>query len=97
MSGANDIKIDNQGVAQFLELAQSANVFLELINNRLIVRAVNPNWAIWKPIRHFLDEIGRDRIEEYFRTVARPHGEIEPQKTNRAFLRIVDSGSQPPR
>ncbi len=57
--------IEDQGIAEFLDLARSANVFLEPVRGRLTIRAVNPNWAMWKPIRHMLDEIGPKAIEAY--------------------------------
>lgn len=67
--------IGDMGIAQFLAMAQSANVFFELLNDRLIVRAVNLRWEMWKPVRHFLDEVGQAEIEAYFRrtTAAERH------------------------
>jgi hypothetical protein len=59
--------IADQHIAEFLDLAKSANVFFDIINDRLTVRAVNPNWKMWAPIRHFLDEIGQEQIEAYVR------------------------------
>ena len=50
------------GVAEFIDMARSANVFFDVINGRLTVRAINPNWKMWSPIRHFLDEIGTTKI-----------------------------------
>ncbi len=61
---------DDAGIAAFLGLARSANVFFDLVNDHLTVRAVNPNWAMWSPIRHCLSEIGQRRIEDYFRRVS---------------------------
>ena len=58
----------DDGVDQFLELARSANVYFEIVRDHLTIRAVNPNWVMWKPIRHFLDEIGQVRIEAYVRS-----------------------------
>ncbi|MGV8855146.1 MAG: hypothetical protein ACOH2L_10885 [Devosia sp.] len=58
-------------VAEFLDLARSANIFFDIVNDRLHMRAVNPNWAMWKPCRHLLDEIGQARIEAYVRAQAR--------------------------
>lgn len=54
-------------VAEFLDLATSAHVYFELVNDRLTVRAVNPQWEMWRPFRHLLDEIGARRIEQYLR------------------------------
>ena len=34
------------------------------------VRAVNPNWRMWSPIRHLLDEIGQARIEAHVRRMS---------------------------
>ena len=61
----------DDGVAEFLSLARSANVFFDIVNDHLTVRAVNPNWGMWAPIRHFLDEIGQARIEAYVRQLPR--------------------------
>jgi hypothetical protein len=55
-------------VGQFLALAESANVFFDLINDRLVVRACRPQWQHWKPVRQCLDEIGIQTIERFFRT-----------------------------
>jgi hypothetical protein len=58
---------DNQ-VAEFLDLAKSANVIFGIVNDRLSMRASNPNWAMWRPCRHLLDEIGSERIASYLKT-----------------------------
>lgn len=60
-------RVSDEGIAEFLSLARSANVFFEIVNDRLTVRAVNPNWRMWSPIRHLLDEIGQARIEAFVR------------------------------
>lgn len=60
-------RVDDAGIAAFLGLARSANVFFDLVNDRLTVRAVNPDWLMWTPIRHFLDEIGKDDLEDFMR------------------------------
>ena len=57
-------------VAEFVDLARSANIFFDIVNDRLTMRAVNPNWAMWKPCRHLLDEIGQERLEAYVRAQA---------------------------
>ena len=62
--------ISDDGIAEFLSLARSANVFFEIVNDRLTVRAVNPNWSMWSPIRYLLDEIGQARIEAHVRRKA---------------------------
>jgi hypothetical protein len=59
--------VSDEGVAEFIDLARSANVFFDLIHDRLTVRAINPRWEMWKPCRHLLDEIGSHRIEAYLR------------------------------
>ncbi len=59
-------------IAEFLDLATSAHVNFDLVNDRLTVRAVNPHWEMWKPFRHLLDEIGARRIEQYLRDSRRP-------------------------
>ena len=60
-------ELPDRYVAEFLDLATSAHVHFELVNDRLTVRAVNPVWEMWKPFRHLLDEIGARRIEQYLR------------------------------
>ncbi|HEX4298107.1 MAG TPA: hypothetical protein VHZ56_08790 [Devosia sp.] len=60
-------EITDDGIAEFLSLARSANIFFEIVNDRMTVAAVNPNWEMWRPIRHLLDEIGQARIELYMR------------------------------
>jgi hypothetical protein len=54
-------------VAEFLALARSANIYFEIIHDRLHMRAFKPNWEMWRPCRHLLDEIGQERIEAYVR------------------------------
>ena len=63
-------KIPDEHIAEFIDMARSANVFFDIINDRLTVRAVNPNWKMWAPIRHFLDEIGQAQIEAYMKARA---------------------------
>lgn len=55
-------------VAEFLDLAKSANVIFGIVNDRLSMRASKPNWAMWRPCRHLLDEIGSERIASYLKT-----------------------------
>ena len=59
------------GIAEFIDMARSANVFFEIVNGRLTVRAVNPDWTMWGPIRHLLDEIGIERIDRFVRRTMR--------------------------
>ena len=61
-----DTMIDTE-VAEFLDLARSANVHFDIVNDRLHMHMVNPDWAMWKPCRHLLDEIGQARIEAFVR------------------------------
>lgn len=64
MSPTTDYLPDS-AVAEFLDLARSANVHFDLVNDRLTMRASNPNWTMWRPCRHLLDEIGAARIMAY--------------------------------
>ncbi len=64
-------------VAEFLDLARSANVHFEIVHDRLHMRMHNPNWAMWKPCRHLLDEIGQARIEAYVRGQAAEANAVE--------------------
>lgn len=54
-------------VAGFIDLARSANVHFDIVNDRLHMRMVNPDWSMWRPCRHLLDEIGLERIEAFLR------------------------------
>ncbi len=64
-------------VGQFLALAASANVFFEVINDRLVVRAVNPRWDLWHGVRVCLDELGVEKVEDYLRhTTERERAEL---------------------
>ena len=60
---------DDAGIAEFIDMARSANVYFDIIHGRLTVRAINPDWKVWRPIRYFLDEIGIERVERYLRSV----------------------------
>jgi hypothetical protein len=53
-------------IGQFLALAASANVYFDLVGQRVVIRAVRPNWLAWSALRHYLDEIGLARLEAYF-------------------------------
>lgn len=66
MSTTNE-PLPDRYVAEFLDLATSAHVYFELVNDRLTVRAVNPHWEMWRPFRYLLDEIGARRIEQFLR------------------------------
>jgi hypothetical protein len=64
-------------VAEFLDLARSANVTFDIVHDRLHMRMVNPDWAMWKPCRHLLDEIGQERIEAFVRREAAARAAVE--------------------
>lgn len=64
-------EMPDQFVAEFLDLAESANVHFDLVNGRLVMRAANPVDAIWRPCRHLLDEIGAERILAYLQAKQR--------------------------
>lgn len=61
-------EISDEAVGTLIDMSRSANVFFELVNDHVTVRAINPEWSIWRPLRHLLDEIGQARIELYLRT-----------------------------
>ena len=65
-----DQTMTDEHVAEFLDLARSANIHFDIVHDRLHMRMVNPNWEMWKPCRHLLDEIGQERIEAYVRREA---------------------------
>lgn len=65
--------LSDRDVAEFLDLARSANVHFDIVQDRLHMRMVNPDWAMWKPCRQLLDEIGQERIEAYVRREAAQH------------------------
>lgn len=64
-------------VAEFLDLARSANVHFDIVNDRLHMRMVNPDWTMWRPCRHLLDEIGAERIEAFVRREAAARAAVE--------------------
>lgn len=64
-------------IAEFLDLARSANVHFDIVNDRLHMRMVNPDWSMWSPIRHLLDEIGQDQIEAFVRRDAAARGMVD--------------------
>lgn len=64
-------------VSEFLDLARSANVHFDIVNDRLHMQMVRPNWTMWSPIRHLLDEIGHDRIEAFVRREAAARDVVE--------------------
>jgi len=64
-------------VAEFIDLARSANVTFDITNDRLHMRMINPIWAMWSPIRHLLDEIGHERIEAFVRREAQARQAVE--------------------
>ena len=66
-NAAIDADERKQAIAQFLALAASANVYFDLVGDRVVVRAINPNWRAWSGLRHYLDELGLPNIEAYFR------------------------------
>ncbi len=59
--------LSEAAVAEFLDLARSANVTFDIVLDQLHMRMVNPVWSMWKPIRHLLNEIGQERIEAFMR------------------------------
>ena len=63
-------------VAEFIDLARSANIHFDIVNDRLHMRMANPNWAMWKPCRHLLDEIGQERIEAFVRQQSLERGTV---------------------
>jgi hypothetical protein len=64
-------EISDEAVGALIDLSRSANVFFELINDRVTVRAVNPSWGMWRPVSRLLDEIGQPRIAVYLRNASR--------------------------
>ncbi len=65
-----DAPMLDEHVAEFIDLARSANIHFDIVQGRLHMRMVNPDWAMWKPCRHLLDEIGQARIEAFVRAQA---------------------------
>ena len=64
-------------VAEFIDLARSANVTFDITADRLHMRMINPIWSMWAPIRHLLDEIGHERIEAFVRREAAAREAVE--------------------
>ncbi len=59
-----------QAIGQFLALAASANVHFDIVGERVVIRAINPNWSAWRALRSYLDEIGMANVEAYFRSTS---------------------------
>lgn len=57
-----------RAVAQFLALARVANVDFSLVDGRLVMQAHHLRWETWRTVRFFLDELGVEAIESFFRT-----------------------------
>lgn len=67
---SQDAPLSDRYVAEFLDLAQSAHIYFDIIDTHLTMRAVNPDWEMWRPLRVLLDEIGARRIEQFLRDSA---------------------------
>lgn len=79
-------------VAEFLYLARSANVTFDITEDRLHMRMVNPNWAMWSPIRYLLDEIGHEQIEAFVRRETAARQAVE--SWNEASVERLDSAAE---
>lgn len=79
-------------VAEFLDLARSANVTFDITEDRLHMRMVRPNWSMWTPIRHLLDEIGHERIEAFVRREAAARQAVE--SWNEASVERLDAAAE---
>ena len=66
-ASSNSDRAFAQAVGQFLALARSANVSFDLVDNRVVMRAVNLKPRQWQPIRTLLDELGTARIEAFLK------------------------------
>ena len=83
-----DAPMLDEHVAEFIDLARSANIHFDIVQDRLHMRMVNPNWAMWKPCRHLLDEIGQARIEAYIRNQAASHHQAVTRWTHASAERL---------
>lgn len=54
-------------VGQFLALAATAGVRFDLVDDRVVMRAINLRQRQWQPLRTLLDELGIAQIEAYLR------------------------------
>lgn len=59
-------RVPDLGVAQILALAEAANVHLEMVDGRLVMRSSAIDWKLWPVLRQFLAEIGAEAIARYF-------------------------------
>jgi hypothetical protein len=53
-------------IAQLLGLAHSAGFRFDLIDGRLVTISATPDWRLWPTLRALLDDIGVEKILEYF-------------------------------
>ena len=59
--------VSDIAIGQFLALAATAHVSFSLQDGRLAMHSSGLKWKLWPGVRHFLDEIGIEALEDYLR------------------------------
>ena len=54
------------GIAQIIALARAANVDLDVVDGKLVIRSSGVDWRLWPALRRILTEIGVEAIARYF-------------------------------
>jgi hypothetical protein len=53
-------------VAQIVALARAANVHLDMVDGKLVIRSSDLDWTLWPGLRRILAEVGVEAIARYF-------------------------------
>ena len=54
------------GIAQVIALARAANVDLDMVDGKLLIRSAGIDWRLWPALRRILAEIGVEAIARHF-------------------------------
>ena len=54
------------GIAQIVALARAANVDLDMVDGKLVIRSSSIDCGLWPALRRILAEIGVEAIARYF-------------------------------
>jgi hypothetical protein len=54
------------GIAQIIALARAANVDLDMVDGKLVIRSSGIDWGLWPALRRILAEVGIEAIARYF-------------------------------
>ena len=54
------------GIAQIVALARAANIDLDMVDGKLVIRSSGIDWRLWPALWRILAEIGVEAIARYF-------------------------------